>query len=172
MTAPVRAPSPSSRRPTRASGAPSAAPESPERFAPSARPPLRLVDDSPVASTVRRPRGRAALVVGGLVVVALLFGVVSFHAVLVSGQDRLDGLQQDVVDEEARYQALRLRVAELESPERIVEVAQGRLGMVEPPQITYLEPVESEVVAASPAPARSGAGDTWVTVKPLLGGDR
>ena len=111
-----------------------------------------------------------------LLVVGSLFGVVVCHAVLVSGQGQLDGLQQQVSEEQARYQALRLEVAELEAPNRIVEEAQGRLGMVSPPAITYLTPVPVEgggAIADAPdgdeAPARTTTAP-WKTVKPLLGG--
>lgn len=109
---------------------------------------------------------------GGLLVVASLFGVVVWHAMLVSGQGRLDSLQQQVAEEQTRYQALRLEVAELEAPGRVVSEAQDRLGMVSPLEITYLTPVANGVEAppVTPEPARSGAGAPWATVKPLLGG--
>jgi hypothetical protein len=73
-------------------------------------------------------------------------------------------------------------VAELESPERIVATAQDRLGMVQPPKVTYLAPVEpanggslpistsrpssaSDDHASREANASSGG---WSTVKPQL----
>jgi cell division protein FtsL len=111
-------------------------------------------------------------VAGGILVVASLFGVVVCHAVLVSGQVGVDGLQQQVAEEQSRYQALRLEVAELEAPGRIVAEAQGRLGMVSPPEITYLTPV-SDPGAPAPvdeAPEGTGASAPWAAVKPLLGG--
>jgi len=117
------------------------------------------------------------LVAGGVLVVASLFGVVVCHALLVSGQGRLDGLQQQVAEEQSRYQALRLQVAELESPSRVVEVAQGRLGMVSPAEITYLTPVaiQTPTTGGAPATAQTDATDLaggapWAVVKPLLGG--
>lgn len=157
-------------------GAPAAAPSlrtaAGERPAPS----LRLVDDRRLQVASRRRRGRALLVLSALLVVASLFGVVAFHAMLVSGQGRLDGLQQEVSEEQARYQALRLEVAELEAPNRIVEVAQGRLGMVSPTSIAYLAPVSVEGggTAAPGAdgdePAVTTASAPWASIKPLLGG--
>lgn len=102
--------------------------------------------------------------------IASLFGVVVCHAVLVSGQGRLDGLQQQVAEEQTRYQALRLDVAELEAPGRIVAAAQ-ELGMVSPAEITYLTPVPTSGAASPPEElADAVAGAPWRTVKPLLGG--
>ncbi len=207
MTAPVRAPSPGRapvpHRPTRAPrGAAAAAPatrlragaaapnrsaaapnrsaaapnRSPDRQ-PATRPGLRLVDDRRLKVAARRRRARATLIAGGVLVVASLFGVVVCHALLVSGQGRLDGLQQQVAEEQSRYQALRLQVAELESPARVVEEAQGRLGMVSPAEITYLTPVAmpapttSSTPAALPTDSTAVAGGApWAIVKPLLGG--
>lgn len=195
MTAPVRAPYPSRNRNSgdrdshrqtfrdqisddrsghaAATAAPGVRPEPRRQAEPSGRPPLHLVGDALAPASSQRNRARIALVAGGLLGAALLLGVVAFHAVLVSGQLRLDGLQQDVTEQEARYQALRLQVAELEAPDRIVEVAQGRLGMVEPPEITYLTPVvvKGDVAVPPEAPRRKRASATWETVKPLLGGD-
>ena len=144
------------------------APEAPAR--PAARPSLRLVDDRRLQVASRRRSARALLVVTGLLVIASLFGVVVFHAVLVSGQGRLDGLQQQVAEEQSRYQALRLEVAELEAPGRIVEVAQGRLGMVSPSEIRYLTPVPLSTATPDPEPASASASAPWATIKPLLGG--
>lgn len=199
MTAPVRAPAPSralsraprgttaaapatlrragAAAPNRMSTAPRGvdvaaerrrAPEAPAR--PAARPSLRLVDDRRLQVASRRRSARALLVVTGLLVIASLFGVVVFHAVLVSGQGRLDGLQQQVAEEQSRYQALRLEVAELEAPGRIVEVAQGRLGMVSPSEIRYLTPVPLSTATPDPEPASASASAPWATIKPLLGG--
>lgn len=73
-------------------------------------------------------------------VVASLFGLVASHVLLTQGQFRLDRLRARASSEQARYQRLRLQVAELESPSRIVATAQERLGMVPPPSVTYLSP--------------------------------
>jgi hypothetical protein len=58
-----------------------------------------------------------------------LFAVAASHALLIAGQGRLDRLDQQVSEEQARYEALRADVSALESPERILEEAE-RLGMV------------------------------------------
>lgn len=135
-------------------------------FAPT-RAPLQLVDDGRRRAVARRRRLRAAAVAGALLVVASLFGVVVCHAMLVSGQGRLDRLQQEVVEEQVRYQALRREVAELEAPGRIVAAAHA-LGMVSPEEITYLKPIEGAPAPPPPSSERE-TGAPWNTVKPLLG---
>ncbi len=65
----------------------------------------------------------------------VLFGLAVFHTVLIGAQDQLDGLDARIEAEQDRQHRLRLRLAELESPERIVEVATGDLGMVAPDEV-------------------------------------
>ena len=74
-----------------------------------------------------------------------------------------------------RYDRLRLQVAELEAPERVVAAAQQRLGMVPAPGVTYLSPTGP--VADDPAPrytdgdvpsVPAAAGADWTEVKPYL----
>lgn len=147
----------------------------PQRTAP-ARPDLKVVrEEQRRRAGVRQRRMRAALVAGGVLAGVLLFAVAAFHAVLVSGQVRLDDLEAQVADAQARYASARLDVAELEAPERIVAEATARLGMVTPPGVTYLAP--SGAVAAPSEPASeataAGAGDghaasSWQNVKPYL----
>lgn len=79
----------------------------------------------------------AAVVVGLLAIVAL-------HALLSQNQLRLDDLDARATAAQARYERLRLEVAELESPNRIVTAAQERLGMVVPPTVTYLTPTGAD----------------------------
>ena len=120
---------------------------------------------------------RALLVLVGVAMLVTLFALAAFHAMLASGQADLDRLEQRVSDAQAQYERLRLDVAELEAPSRIVREAQERLGMVPPPGVTYLTP--SEVVSAEvgqaavdPSPTSSEAGEwaAWATVKPYLSG--
>ena len=83
-------------------------------------------------------------VVLSLVVVAafcsLLF-VAGFHSVLVSNQYGVDELQRELDFEREQAQVLRMEVARLESPGRILKTAEQRLGMVVPVERKYLEPV-------------------------------
>lgn len=84
-------------------------------------------------------------------VLVSLFGLVASHVMLTQGQFRLDTLRARTATEQDRYERLRLKVAELESPSRIVAAAQERLGMVSPPSVTYLSPTGAVSAAASDA---------------------
>ena len=136
---------------------------------PAPVPPLRLVEPADRARARRTARTR---LVGVLVLVAgaaALFGLVASHVALTQGQFRLERLRERADGEQARYERLRLQVAELESPARIVAAAQERLGMVPPPGVTYLSPIGpvSGAEAAS-EPGREAATDDWSTVKRQL----
>ena len=102
-----------------------------------AAPPLRVVGPAPRR---RRRRGRLVTVLVSAAVLVSLFGLVASHVMLTQGQFRLDTLRTRTASEQARYERLRLKVAELESPSRIVATAQERLGMVPPHSVTYLSP--------------------------------
>ena len=71
---------------------------------------------------------------------ALLF-IAGFHSVLVSGQHDVDALQAQLSAGRGQSQMLRMEVARLESPGRILDVARGRLGMESPQKLFYLESV-------------------------------
>jgi cell division protein FtsB len=159
-------------------------PETPDppRKAPAA--PLRVVrpKEQQLARRSRR-RARLAAVATVLTIGVGLFGVVALHVILTQNQFRLDRLRRDAATEQSRYERLRLNVAELESPQRIVATAQDRLGMVVPPDVRYLTP------PAAPASAETGSNQSsagkatrtnnasgtaagspgaWSTVKPQL----
>jgi cell division protein FtsL len=164
MAAPVRAPQ---RRPS-VRPAPK----------PRAKPELRVVPDP-------TPRARIAVVtfVGVSVLFAILFGLVLFHTLLVQNQQRLDRIDADVREQQARYQRNRLEVAQLEAPARIVDVATQRLHMLPPPGTSYLVPSGSTAAAVTGGSGSdTGAtsdlakqdqtdatGSEWSTVKPQLG---
>lgn len=135
------------------------------------RPPLRVVDRQP-----RRARIGLIGVAAITVVFGLLFGLVFFQTLLVQNQSRLDQLNSQIRAEQAQYQSLRLQVAQLEAPSRIVDAATTKLGMVSPPGTGYLTPSATDAAAtASTAAAASAAGtdpgsggSDWPTVKPFL----
>ena len=138
---------------------------------------LHLVTDARLRDAARRRRMRALMFGLGVVVLGALFGLAAFNAVLVSGQGRLDQLQKDVAEAQSQYSANRLKVAELEAPEHVVEVARERLGMVPPPRVTYLTPSQAmaDEVGGTPsdsAPTSRGGdgGTSWAAVKPYLAG--
>ena len=104
--------------------------------------------------------------------VALVALAVSACQVLIAqSQFELARLQANAATAEDRYDRLRLQVAELESPGRIMATAQERLGMVPPPGVTYLTPVPSESAtpgaSTTPPPDDAVAAD-WSRIKPIL----
>jgi cell division protein FtsL len=109
------------------------------------QPDLRIVGDGELGDRARRRRRRLAATAVVLLICASLFGVVAFHVELTEGQLELERLRSQAASEQSRNARLRLEVAELESPEWIVAVAQGR-GMAPPREVKYLSP------AGPPAP--------------------
>ncbi len=88
--------------------------------------------------------------VGTLTAVALfvaVFGVVVFQAFLVQGQARLDHLNGQIATERQTSRQLQLRLAQLDSPARIVTAARA-LGMIDAGDVVYLQPAASDEVAA------------------------
>jgi hypothetical protein len=92
------------------------------------------------------------VVLGGVAVAAVLFGVVAFHVVLTQGQLDLQHLRARADAASVRQQQLRLQAAQLESPARVVQDAQ-HLGMVPPATVRYLTPASATAPATAPAPA-------------------
>jgi cell division protein FtsL len=108
---------------------------------------------------------RLALLTTAVLTVGTIFGAATFHVLLVQSQFRLDRLKDAAATQQQRYEHLRLEVARLSAPERIVATAAERLGMVVPPEVAYL-PAPS-LSAADPSSASSLAGN-WSEVKPYL----
>jgi cell division protein FtsL len=116
---------------------------------------------------------RLALLATAVLTVGTIFGAAIFHVLLIQSEFRLDLLHKEAAKEEARYEKLRLDVAQLSAPERIVATAQQRLGMVVPPQIAYLmAPAPQDGRASdttSEDPAAPSLAGGWAEVKPHLG---
>jgi cell division protein FtsL len=132
---------------------------------------LRLIGAEELAAVRRRRRMRVAGIVLAAVVITLLFAAVAMHVVLAQNQFRLSQLDDQAAAQQARYQQLRLEVDQLASPQRIVSTAEGRLGMVPPAAVTYLNPSSATsgapaAVSGGPAPAVPPAG--WSKIKPQL----
>lgn len=141
--------------------------------APEAQPVLRVVPAGQLSPRAQRRRARVMAVATALLVGLGLFGLVAFHVILTEGQLQLDSLQARAQAQQERYDRNRLALAELEAPGRIVAVAQERLGMVPPPDITYLSPTGVKVGASSRRSTLSGDPDpatSWPTVKAHLAG--
>jgi len=120
---------------------------------------------------------RLALVATAVLTVGTIFGAAIFHVLLIQSEFRLDQLNKEAAREQARYETLRLDVAQLSAPDRIVATAQQRLGMVVPPQVAYLMVPSPPDPAAGSKPAGAEHDDPaapslvggWEEVKPHLG---
>ncbi len=120
-------------------GAPMHARPVPSRRAPELR---ERTDASPALRVVpprRRLRAGPTIGLGVLLAFGIAFALVALQTLLVQGQSRLDQLDARIADATDLQADLRLQVAELESPERVVAAATD-LGMVPPPGVTYLTP--------------------------------
>lgn len=119
---------------------------------------LRVVQEAKQRSRSRQLACAAVLVV---MFGALLASAV-FHSVLVSGQQRLDRLDQRVGERQNSLSRSQLRVAELSSPSRIVAAAK-RSGMVVPGHTTWLAATPQTTPStprATPAGPRPSVGST------------
>jgi cell division protein FtsL len=145
-----------------ASPAPSARPR-------PARPPQLRVVTGGAARRRSLARGTA---VASVITVAALFGVVVFHVLLNQGQMQLDRLQTRSTQEHARAERLRLDLAALQSPARVVAAARDRLGMVSPAAVAYLvpgrtgQPVPAPAIVPLPAPPVAAAPNPHATHAP------
>lgn len=108
-----------------------------------------------VTPTKRRSPAVPVLFGVGIVLTAL-FALAVMHALMIGRQLQLDDMNRDLAAETESVERLRLRVAELEAPDRVLDVARERLGMVEPGEVGYVLPgevtsVTEEAVRVSPA---------------------
>jgi len=102
----------------------------------------------------RPPMALAVVLAATGAFVALLF-IAGFHSVLVSGQHDVDALQVRLAAGRGETQMLRMKVAQLESPQRIQNLALGRLGMKTPRKVHYL----TSVVLGDPTNPVPAPGD-------------
>lgn len=112
-----------------------------------------------VSSRRRRPRLRGWLLFTVLVVVAFLALIYS-RVTLDQSAFVIEDLERQMAEEETLYWDLRLEVARLESPERIVRAAEG-LGLVYPEARTT---VTAHGVTEGP----TAGGERWFELKALL----
>ena len=152
-----------------------------ERPAGQERPDLRLVR----RQARHTPRRHLVVPAGIAVAAGVLMALVALHVLIAENQFRLDNLAQRAAAQQATYERLRLSVAELESPSRIVSAAEGKLGMQQPGTVTYLPATSTptgstmggpsasanfgDTDAGSSASAPSGDAD-WPSIKPFLSG--
>ncbi len=112
--------------------------------------------------TRRRRSPAVPVLVGTGIVIVALFALAVMHALLISGQRRLDDVRRETAAEAEEVRRLRLQVAELEAPDRVLEAARARLGMVDPGEVGYLlpagvptdqtEPIRVEAAEPPPPP--------------------
>jgi cell division protein FtsL len=112
------------------------------------------------------------LLTTAVLTVGTIFGAAIFHVLLIQSEFRLDHLNKEAAKEKTRYEKLRLDVAQLSAPERIVATAQQRLGMVVPPQVAYLMAPAPTDAATPDDPAAPSLAGGWAEVKPHLGTPR
>jgi cell division protein FtsL len=115
---------------------------------------LRLVERQRWLSS-RRRQMLVATVIAGAAIVSL--ALVATHVLIAENQFRLDSLQQRASVQQERYEKLRLQVAQLEAPDRIVSLAEGRLHMVQPGTVTYLPAISATSASAGKAAGASPA---------------
>jgi cell division protein FtsL len=118
-----------------------------------------------------RPMRRVVLSFLAAGVLVVSFGLVGLHVVIAEAQFRLDKLQQQTNTAQARYEKLRLSVAELQAPGRIVSRAE-QLGMRQPGTETFLPApgVRRTGASGSPAQGKVAAGSTGTgTTSPANG---
>jgi len=151
-----------SRAPARRRAQPQQQPKD-RRHPPSARPHLRVVPPNTLSRKGRQRRARRFGAALSVIVFVAVFGVVAAHVVLTQRQFRLESLEREASDQEAQYEQLRLEVAQLEAPERIVAAAQ-QLGMVPPAAVTYL----ASSRASAPSEQQQSPSGEWATVKSHL----
>jgi cell division protein FtsL len=108
----------------------------------------------------------------------VFLALVTLHVLIAENQFHLDQLQQQASAQQERYEKLRLEVAELEAPARIVSAAEGPLGLRQPGSVTYLAatpttatPTSGVAGAGTDAGPAAPQGDAdWPLIKPYLSG--
>ncbi len=126
------------------------------RPARTSRPPLGVVDRAATLERARQRQARVLFLVSGLVMAGALTVAAAGHALLAATQIRSDTLSGQLANALTTQQDLQLQRAELETPSRVLRLAETRLKMSSPAGITYIQPVdpgESVLQAHEPAAA-------------------
>lgn len=88
-----------------------------------------------------------------VVVFGSLLGIVVVQTFIVQNRVTWDEVNSELVEARELNQTLRLEVIELEAPERILETAITRLGMVRPDERTYVPGIDPDLVEVRLPPA-------------------
>ncbi|MGH9103765.1 MAG: hypothetical protein ACRDYD_12405 [Acidimicrobiales bacterium] len=128
----------------------------PAGAAPGARRAQHRRPDTVTLSVLPGGRRKLRIGIGRLLGVLALVSLMSAALTVVVAQGflaqqqlRLDRLGSQVSSASAHERVLRLEVAQLAAPSRIVSVAEQRLGMVVPSSTTYLAPVPATPAVSS-----------------------
>jgi cell division protein FtsL len=112
---------------------------------------LRVVSKRELKAAIEFRRARAMILLAAALFVTALFIIGMGQNMLAMQQIRIDTLQQRLTTATQKNENLLLTRAQLESPSRILQLAQHQLDMVTPPSVVYLTPV-----ATGPTVADSG----------------
>jgi hypothetical protein len=116
----------------------------------SSPPDLRVYSAEDRLARSERRRARILLAMSAAVIAIAFLIVGAANIVVTSRQFHVDSLSSAVTAAVVENQDLQLQRAQLEAPQRIISIAEHRLGMVTPKSVTYLP--------AQPLPPAPGAG--------------
>ena len=110
---------------------------------------MTIVADLPVSrkravsADTRREKTRItfSIFLGVATSFILLLSVAGSHAFLISIQQEVDSLEKQITEGMGNSRELRIEVAELKNPERILSAAEGRLNMLPPPSRKQLQTI-------------------------------
>lgn len=109
----------------------------------SSRPPrLRVLNAKQLREQHKIRRARIMIGFSALLFAGALLFVAAGQAVVVSQQLQLDNAQQQLATASSSNTNLQIERASLDSPARILQLAQHKLGMVTPKSVVYLVPVK------------------------------
>jgi len=111
------------------------------------RPELRVV--APAAR--RRRTWQVGTVAGGLLFLAM-FAIVGAQTLIVQQQRHIDDVNGRIAAAEQDAEELKIDLAELQSPERIIGEAKDKLGMLPAPSPVYLQPRADDDARAAEVP--------------------
>lgn len=107
----------------------------------SSRPRLDVVERRRDKARSARRQVTVLRAMGAFLVVGTLGITAAAHTFVASDQQRIDALQIQLSQTLSAQQNLQIARAELESPTRVLSIAEHRLGMVAPGSAAYLAPV-------------------------------
>jgi cell division protein FtsL len=129
----------------------------------SPAPDLRVYSPEDRFARSERRRARILLAMAAAVIAIAFLIVGAANIVVTSRQFHVDSLSAAVSAAVVENQDLQLQRAQLETPQRIISIAEHRLGMVMPKSVTYLPaqplppvPAASHASAHKPAAAKHG----------------